>query len=84
MKKIKLDVTQSTPVNLSFAQNQPISLPVKARGPRGLPSDLSTVMGAVAHGTDAEVERPDGYTVVTWIGQAEPVNSIDNDIWLKT
>lgn len=80
MNKISLEVTQPPPITLSFKQSHPISLLAKTCGPK---PDLSHTMGAVVHGTDAEVERPDGYTVVTWIGQAEPVNSIDNDIWIS-
>lgn len=38
-------------------------------------------MGVVIHGADANVDRPVGLTVVTWIGSVEPVNALDNDVW---
>lgn len=42
---------------------------------------LTTAMGVVAHGADANVARPTGYAVVHWIGTVEPVNAAENDLW---
>lgn len=36
-------------------------------------------MGVALHGTDPNFARPEGYTVVYWIGSAEPVNALTND-----
>lgn len=41
-------------------------------------------MGVVVHGTNANVARPSGYSVITWVGSVEPTKSIDNDIWNDT
>lgn len=48
----------------------------------GDPVDLSTVMGVVESGADANAARPAGYTVVTWIGSVYPVNALPGDVWL--
>jgi hypothetical protein len=40
-------------------------------------------MGAVNHGADADVARPD-YDVVHWVGSVEPDNALDGDLWTDT
>lgn len=39
------------------------------------------VMAVVVHGNDSTVPRPEGYAVVNWIGDAEPANRLDHDVW---
>jgi hypothetical protein len=41
------------------------------------------VLGVKAHGRDKDAKRP-RFKVVLWIGQAQPRNSEDGDIWIDT
>lgn len=45
--------------------------------------DLSETMGFIAHGANATETRPSGFGCVTWIGSVEPVNAINDDVWLE-
>ena len=38
--------------------------------------------GVVAHGTNASVERPGGYSSIEWIGSVEPINMANGDTWV--
>lgn len=42
------------------------------------------LVGVVAHGKDEKTERPAGFGSIIWIGSVEPLNAVDNDIWLTT
>lgn len=44
-------------------------------------ANRSEVMAVVAHGNDSTVPRPEGYAIVNWIGDAEPANRLDHDVW---
>lgn len=35
----------------------------------------------VEHGEDANYPRPEGVTVVYWLGTVEPANSVEEDLW---
>lgn len=35
----------------------------------------------VYHGTNANFPRPGGFDIVEWIGEVEPINALDNDVW---
>jgi len=37
----------------------------------------------VFHGADATVARPGNATTVVWIGEAEPDNKVEDDLWLE-
>lgn len=41
----------------------------------------SGIILVVVSGTDANFERPEGASVVYWIGSAEPVNAEAYDMW---
>lgn len=40
-------------------------------------------MGVVIHNNNSFAPRPTGYTVVCFIGNVEPLNALENDIWEK-
>ena len=39
-------------------------------------------VGFMAHGTNANAARPVGYGAVFWFGTVEPVNALEQDIWI--
>lgn len=44
----------------------------------------TNVMGQIVHGSTAGTARPSGFDVVTWIGDVEPTNANNNDVWVDT
>ena len=42
------------------------------------------VMGKIVHGSTSGIVRPTGFGVVTWIGDVEPTNALNNDVWIDT
>lgn len=42
----------------------------------------SSATGVVFHGTDGTVARPEEFAYVEWRGSAEPVNQLEDDIWI--
>ena len=42
----------------------------------------TSAQGCIVHGADANIVRPALFDVVIWVGTIEPVNAVDNDIWL--
>ncbi len=41
------------------------------------------VSGVVIHNDNPDIARPTGYKNITWIGEVEPNNAIDNDVWFN-
>ena len=39
------------------------------------------VSAYVLHGSDPDVVRPEGFAIVTWVGEAEPNNALEGDFW---
>lgn len=39
------------------------------------------VSAYVLHGTDPDIPRPEGFAIVTWVGEAEPNNAEEGDFW---
>lgn len=52
-------------------------------GPPG-PSGTDGTAATVYHGADANYTRPDTGNPIIWVGSVEPVNALDNDVWLQT
>ena len=47
-------------------------------------AETANAMGSINHGADENTARPTGYYSITWIGESEPQNAEDNDIWINT
>lgn len=47
-------------------------------------AETANAMGSINHGADADTARPTGYYSITWIGESEPQNAENNDIWINT
>lgn len=52
-------------------------------GPVGPPVDTTYLMQVVTHGSDASAPRPIGAAAVYWIGDVEPENGAEGDLWLR-
>ena len=51
-------------------------------GPRGI---TDNVLAVVRHDADANVERPDDFQIVLWVGSVTPANAILGvDMWVDT
>ena len=46
----------------------------------GSSSDAGSFIQVVPHGDDANYPRPEGVTVVYWLGTVEPVNAVEEDL----
>lgn len=53
-------------------------------GPQGVTGQVNKleVMGAVVHDSTDDMDRPLGYTIVTWLGTVAPLNAVDDDLWI--
>jgi len=40
-------------------------------------------LGLAIHGDDEDTQRPSGFSSVVWIGEVEPENANENDIWVN-
>lgn len=69
-------------------QDQVVGVTVAETGPQGAPGPQGSigpsVKGAVFHEDDANVDRPDIFASVEWVGSVTPNNAINGDTWIDT
>jgi hypothetical protein len=61
--------------------NPPVEFNMLLAAASELQTLVQSSMQVVVHGADANVPRPNAVAVY-WIGTVDPVNSLDNDLWL--
>ncbi len=63
------------------------------KGPKGDSGKGQTIISAgaygglqytIAYGADATATRPANTMPIVWVGSVEPINAIDNDLWVNT
>jgi hypothetical protein len=75
---------------LSSSTGEGVELPLATEQAAGLltPEEKATIAATtplafvlVLHGADPTTARPAGAVVAYWVGDGEPQNAIDNDLW---